>query len=80
LQSLIIYIHLNPVKHKFKKDFKEYLYSSYRYIASGHESFANLNLIPKIFVDLDNFIYCHEEGRMKYDNVMEEINRLDEKE
>jgi hypothetical protein len=38
LKQLIVYVHLNPVKHKSTKSFKTYLHSSYRSYLSNKES------------------------------------------
>ena len=44
LMQLIAYIHLNPVKHKFSDDFKEYKYSSYQaYISEKPTSIVCIN-------------------------------------
>ncbi|OWP84089.1 transposase [Flavobacterium davisii] len=71
LKQLIVYTHLNPVKHKFVDDFKSYKHSSYRSYFS--ESVTNLHreLIVNLFEGLENFEYCHYDRQDQILNSME---------
>jgi REP element-mobilizing transposase RayT len=69
--QLVYYIHTNPQKHKFVKDFREYPYSSYHTYLSkldtklsraetlewfgGVESFENFHLPIQVLPDLEKF-------------------------
>jgi putative transposase len=78
LRNLMIYIHLNPVKHKFTNNFQGYPYSSFkRYLSNKNEFFLKKDYIIELFGDFDNFIFCHEEGKIRLDGIMNDINILD---
>lgn len=77
LQNLIIYIHLNPVKHDFLLDFKNYRHSSYQTIISDKPTKLKRDDVIKIFDDKSNFIYCHDLKRIKIEGVLKEIDELD---
>jgi REP element-mobilizing transposase RayT len=67
LIQLIIYVHLNPIKHKFTHDFKSYPYSSYLSYTSSKPSIINSNYIMSLFDDKNNFEYCHHAKRLNFD-------------
>ncbi|MCP2026929.1 REP element-mobilizing transposase RayT [Flavobacterium sp. HSC-32F16] len=78
LKQLILYVHLNPVKHKFCKDFQLYRHSSYRSYLSNKPSNIDRDFIIKLFNDLENFIFCHDERRLIYEGVLNDVNLLDQ--
>ncbi|CAD0002892.1 transposase [Flavobacterium chungangense] len=78
LKQLILYIHLNPVKHKFSKDFQSYKHSSYRSYLSNKQSSIDREFIVGLFEDLENFILCHDEKRLVYEGVLNDVNLLDQ--
>ncbi|KAF2512597.1 transposase [Flavobacterium foetidum] len=78
LKKLIVYIHLNPVKHKFSKDFQSYKHSSWQSYLSSKPSNIDRQFILELFGDLENFIFCHDEKRLIYEGIINEINLLDE--
>ncbi len=61
LKQLVTYIHLNPVKHKYTKDFEQYPYSSYSSILSKKTTLLKREEVIEWFGDRENFIYCHQE-------------------
>ena len=78
LKQLIMYVHLNPVKHKFSKDFQSYKHSSYRSYLSDKQSSIDREFILELFNDLENFIFCHDERKLSYEGVLNDINLLDQ--
>lgn len=78
LKQLIVYVHLNPVKHKFSKDFQSYKHSSWRSYLSSKPSNIDRQFILEMFDDLENFIFSHDERRLIYEGIINEINLQDE--
>ena len=73
LRNVIVYIHLNPVKHKFKDDFKEYKFSSFSSIISEKPTLLFRKEVIELFNDKENFIFYHNEIFKKgmYENLSE---------
>lgn len=71
LLQLIAYIHLNPVKHFFGDDFKNYRYSSYQAYISGKSSNIESEYVLRLFGDKENFEYWHNLNRL---NLLDEID------
>ncbi|SKB46108.1 REP element-mobilizing transposase RayT [Salegentibacter holothuriorum] len=59
LETLIIYIHLNPRNHKLIEDFRAYRHSSYSKIISTENSFLSKEQIIDLFYDKSNFASVH---------------------
>ena len=78
LKQVILYVHLNPVKHKFTNDFKTYLFSSYKIFLSDKPTSVDRAYILELFEGKENFEFCHNESQIKYENVVAEIDRMDE--
>jgi putative transposase len=78
LKQLIIYVHLNPVKHKFKNSFEKYLHSSYRSFLSNKETSIDRDFILELFGGLENFKFYHDERRLVYEGVIDVIDKMDE--
>nr|WP_199003499.1 transposase [Flavobacterium sp. ASV13] len=78
LKQLILYVHLNPLKHQFSKDFQLYRHSSYRSFLSDKSSSIDREFIIKLFNDLENFIFCHDERKLIYEGVLSDVNLLDQ--
>ncbi|RKR09632.1 transposase IS200 family protein [Flavobacterium sp. 90] len=78
LKQLIIYVHLNPVKHKFSERFETYLHSSYRSFLSDKLTSIDRDFIVNLFGGLENFKFCHDERRLLYEGVINDINLSDE--
>ena len=78
LKQLILYVHSNPVKHQFSKDFQSYRHSSYRSFLSDKSSSIDREFIIKLFNDLENFIFCHDERKLIYEGVLSDVNLLDQ--
>jgi REP element-mobilizing transposase RayT len=68
LKNLIIYIHLNPVHHKFIEDFSSYKYSSYQSILSTKKTSLDRSFVIDLFEDIGNFIQAHQ---LKQNNITE---------
>ncbi|TRX38542.1 transposase [Flavobacterium sp. ZT3R18] len=78
LKQLIVYVHLNPVKHKFTKSFETYLHSSYRSFMSNKETSIDRGFILGLFGGLENFKFYHDERRLVYDGIIDAIDKMDE--
>lgn len=59
LQRAIIYTHCNAQKHGLIRDFRNYPYSSYCKILSGHDSFVDVAAVIELFGGINNFIEQH---------------------
>lgn len=77
LRQLIIYIHLNPLKHKFTDDFSKYKHSSYLSYLSEKETNIERQYILDIFGGKENFIFYHNENQIKYEGLIVEIDKFD---
>ncbi|TDP03689.1 transposase [Flavobacterium sp. 245] len=78
LKQLIIYVHLNPIKHKFTEDFENYLHSSYRSYLTDKQSSIDRQFILELFDDLGNFKFCHDERRIIYEGVLNDVSLSDD--
>ena len=78
LKQLIVYVHLNPVKHKFTESFETYLNSSYRSYLSNKETSIERDFILELFGDLENFKFYHNERRLVYKCIIDAIDKMDE--
>ncbi|MDA6072178.1 transposase [Flavobacterium sp. AC] len=78
LRQLIVYVHLNPVKHKFTEHFASYLHSSYRSYLSERRTSIDRDFILNLFGGLENFEFCHDERRIMYEGLMNDIYLMDE--
>lgn len=61
LKNLIVYIHQNPQKHGFVKDFKEYIHSSYNTFLSSKNTKIKRNDSILKYGNLTQFINTHHE-------------------
>ncbi|WP_395062138.1 transposase [Flavobacterium sp.] len=61
LKNVIIYTHLNPVKHNFQNDYSNYKYSSYQSLISEKPTLLMRNEVFELFSNKENFIYHHTE-------------------
>ncbi len=61
LRNVIIYIHLNPVKHNFQDNYFDYKYSSFLSILSKKPTLLLRNEVIDLFENKDNFLYQHNE-------------------
>jgi len=62
LRELVIYIHRNPVKHRFADDYKNYKYSSYQAIKGKAKTEVCKDEVINWFDSVENFIFCHKKG------------------
>ncbi|KFF06953.1 hypothetical protein B0A68_00075 [Flavobacterium reichenbachii] len=60
LKQLILYVHLNPVKHKYEKQFESYLHSSYRSYILDKSTSIDRDFILNLFENVENFKFCHD--------------------
>jgi putative transposase len=65
LRNVIVYTHLNPVKHKFQENYINYKYSSYNSIISDKPTLLLRNDVLELFGGKENFIYHHKEIFLK---------------
>ncbi len=61
LQSVVVYIHNNPVHHGFVNDISDWKWSSYSTFLSPNPIIAKRLEVIEMFDDLDNFIYVHQQ-------------------
>jgi REP element-mobilizing transposase RayT len=73
LIQLIAYIHLNPVKHNFTKDYKKYKFSSYNAYESQEPTRIEKEYVMSLFGDVKNFQYFHD---LKKLSLMDKINDI----
>lgn len=60
LINTILYIHLNPVKHNFTNDFKNYKHSSFQTIISEKPTQLKRDYVIGLFENKENFIASHQ--------------------
>jgi putative transposase len=65
LRNVIVYVHLNPVKHKFQENYIDYKYSSYNSILSDKPTLLLRNDVLELFGGKENYIYHHREIFLK---------------
>lgn len=58
LRRSIVYVHQNPKKLISKLE--DYPFSSYRSLISDEETFLKSNEVIKVFDNVGNFIFCHQ--------------------
>jgi len=75
--NLVTYIHTNPEKHNIINNFEEYKYSSYQAYITGMGSSLKREYAKELFGDIDNFIDCHRQKKIKLD-LLKEITELDD--
>jgi REP element-mobilizing transposase RayT len=70
LKNVIIYTHLNPVKHGFTNNYSEYKYSSFQSLISSKPTLLKRNEVIEMFGDFEIFLYVHQESFRKggYEN------------
>lgn len=66
LTETILYIHLNPLKHKLKRDYREYPYSSYNSILQNSDSYIEIQKVIQWFGNKQEYIKIHEMKSVKY--------------
>jgi hypothetical protein len=59
---IILYIHRNPVHHNISKNFRSYIWSSYRSIISEKQTRLARDEVIQIFSSRDSFISFHEKN------------------
>ena len=77
LRQLIVYIHLNPLKHKFYDRFYNYKHSSYQSYLSEKETNLDKEYIIDLFGGKENFIAFHNESQIKYEGFIDQIDKFD---
>ncbi|HNZ41836.1 MAG TPA: transposase [Bacteroidales bacterium] len=66
-KNVVAYIHLNPEKHGFVKDFRNYPHSSYADFFSERKSFIDKDFVINFFGNIANFEawHCQKEWLLK---------------
>ena len=59
--AVIAYIHQNPQKHKFVKDFRDWKYSSYGVILSTKHTIVSRDKVMKWFGNKDDYLSLHND-------------------
>jgi REP element-mobilizing transposase RayT len=70
--QLVVYIHLNPVKHKFSMSL-DYPHSSYQSIISNKPTNLDRKTVIDYFDDVDNLIAWHDFKYLQHQKVKELI-------
>jgi len=60
LRNMILYIHQNPIHHKFCNRPDEWRFTSYKSILFDESTFLEKEGVLKWFGDLENFIFMHK--------------------
>ncbi len=60
-QTVVCYIHTNPVHHHFVKSLHEYAWTSYHTVLSGKETKLKRKDVIAWFQNVENFRYCHQQ-------------------
>ena len=68
LIQLVAYIHLNPVKHNFTKNYQDYKFSSFQAYISDKPTEIDKNFILDL-IDKDSFLYWHDLKRIELDEI-----------
>ena len=68
--QLVVYIHLNPIKHHFSTFFN-YPHSSYRAIISDKPTLLDRETVLDCFDDVDNLIVWHDFKRLQHEKIKE---------
>src|SRR5690606_24362917 len=63
LRDVLIYIHLNPSRHKIFTNFEKYPHSSYSDIVMEKPTFVNSEDVLSWFGDRNNFIFAHNQRK-----------------
>lgn len=58
--NVVAYIHQNPQKHRFVKDFRDWKYSSYGIILSGQKTCVNRSAVMEWFGNEKEYLALHE--------------------
>jgi REP element-mobilizing transposase RayT len=77
IRQLVLYIHLNPVKHRIYSNFKEYPHSTFRAYLSDKPTNLSRDYILELFGGRDNFEYSHHEKSLKLEGLLAEIDDMD---
>jgi REP element-mobilizing transposase RayT len=65
-RQMVIYAHLNPLKHGFNKAYDAYPYSSYPVYLNFDHTFVNREKTLDIFGGKENFLTAHKEEAKKF--------------
>lgn len=76
-KQVILYVHLNPVKHQMVSSFETYIYSSYNSLISNNPTLLQREWVIQQFEDVHNFTLAHQQQEMKL-NLIQEIIDEDE--
>jgi len=76
MQWTVFYIHSNPVRHKMRKYFTNYQFSSYQSLLSDMPTKLKRDELLKLFNGRDNFITFHNE-KLALFNSVEFVNEDD---
>ena len=68
LIQLVAYIHLNPVKHNFTKNYQDYKFSSFQAYLSDKPTGIDKNFILDL-IEKDSFLYWHDLKQIELDEI-----------
>ena len=77
LRDVIMYVHLNPVKHGFTEDYQNFTYSSFKSFKSNKPTHIMRNEVVELYDDIENFEYCHKVQMYRNRESLREIEEFD---
>ncbi|WP_289053550.1 transposase [Carboxylicivirga marina] len=77
LQNIIMYVHLNAVKHGFTDDYRKYKHSSYHSLISEGHTHLQRHKVMDLFGDKESFIFCHQAQQYHLTHHLNEIENED---
>jgi REP element-mobilizing transposase RayT len=61
LKNVIVYTHLNPVKHNFQNSYHDYKYSSFQSILAQKPTLLRRKEVIALFGNTENLLFYHKE-------------------
>jgi REP element-mobilizing transposase RayT len=72
-QSLICYIHRNPLHHGISDNINNYMWSSYYQIVDQRRQIINISDLRELFGNIENFVEIHEQLILDYNMFMRDF-------
>jgi len=72
-RQVVAYIHLNPVKHGFIENFRNYPHSSYSAFLSERKSFVDKDFVLNFFGTLNDFEAWHNQKEIRVKGIIDDV-------
>lgn len=72
-KNVVAYIHFNPEKHGFVRDFRNYPHSSYSAFFTDRKSFIDKDFVLNFFGNIDNFEAWHNQKELQVKGIIEDV-------